>query len=71
MFGAYKKKPFEAVLKEMTTRFGQPSLKTPPLFGWYGADGAGKCFEFYVQKNNGEKWAGTGLLETDAANCSK
>jgi hypothetical protein len=71
VFGAYKKKPFEAVFKEMTTRFGQPSLSTPPLFGWYGADAAGKCFEFYVQKNNGEKWAGTGLLETDAANCSK
>ena len=68
---AYKKKPFEAVFKEMKTRFGEPATKTPPLFGWYGVDTNGKCFQFYVQKNNGEKWAGTGTLETDAANCSK
>jgi hypothetical protein len=68
---AYKKKPFEAVLKEMTSRFGPPVDKSPPLYGWYGVDSNGKCFEFYVQKNNGEKWAGTSMLDTDAANCSK
>jgi hypothetical protein len=71
VFAAYKKKPFEAVFKEMKTRFGEPTTKTPPLFGWYGVDTNGKCFQFYVQKNNGEKWAGTGTLESDAANCSK
>lgn len=71
VLSAYKKKAFDAVYKEMIGRFGQPVHKAPPLFGWYGADPSGKCFEFYVQKNNGEKWAGTGTLETDASNCSK
>jgi hypothetical protein len=69
VFDAYGKKPFDAVYKEVVHKLGEPAKKAPPMFSWYGTDEAGKCVQFYVQKNNGEKWAGTGSLEADAKNC--
>jgi hypothetical protein len=69
VFSAYGKKPFDAVYKEVVAKLGEPQKKADPMYSWYGTDPDGKCVQFYIQKNNGEKWAGTNMLNAQPNDC--
>lgn len=60
--------PFEKTYPKVVAKLGEPKKKGDNMYEWYASDG-GKCFLFFMTRDNQKGHAASGISETDASLC--